>query len=82
MTKNIDTLISFVASQMDGEQVPPASSAAFNQISEAVGAVQRGSDKELQALGLRVMGAIIDRVRANIAAEKALHTFITGGDHA
>ena len=76
---HIDTLINFLAAQMDGEQVPPAGTAAFEQISAAIGASHQSSDKDLQVFALRVVGAVIARVQGSIAAERALHEFIQPG---
>lgn len=76
---HIDTIINFLAAQMDGEQVPPAGSAAFDQVSAAVGTSLKSSDKDLQVLALRAVGAVIARVQGSIAAERALHEFIQPG---
>lgn len=78
-SKHIDNIINFLAAQMDGEQVPPAGNAAFNQIAAAVGALQKSADKDLQVLALRTIGAVISRVQSSIAAEQALREFIQPG---
>lgn len=81
MKIHIENIVAFIAAQMDGEPVAPAGSAALNQLSAAVEALQAGSDGDLQVLALRTIRAVIDRVRSNIAAEQTLHAFIRGGDH-
>lgn len=78
-TTHTDTIINFLTAQMDGEQVPPAGSAAFEKISAAIGASHQSSDKDLQLLALRTIGAAIARVQGSIAAERALHEFIQPG---
>lgn len=76
---HIDTLIDFIASQMDGGQVPPAGSADLNRLAAAIAAIQANpSDHDLQTIGLRVIGAVIDRVRSGIATESALRD-LSGG---
>ncbi len=78
---HIDTITKFIASQMDGESVPCHNSKALQQLSEAVEAIHKdASGNTLQTLGLAALGAVIARVRSNISAEQALHTFIRGGD--
>lgn len=82
MKKHIDEIVSFVAAQMDGQQVPPHNSPALARLGEAVAAFQKNaSDAALQMLGQRTLGAVIDRVCSNIAAEKTLQSFIRGGAH-
>lgn len=78
-SKDIDTIINFLAAQMDGEQVPPTGSAAFNKISVAVGTLQKSSDTDLQVLALRTIGAVIAKVQSSITAEQALREFIHPG---
>lgn len=82
MKTHIENLVSFIAAQMDGEPVAPAGSAAISQLSAAVQALQAAPDSDLQVLALRTIGAVVDRVRSNIAAEQTLHAFIRGGDRA
>ncbi len=82
MKSHIENIVAFIASQMDGESVPTTGSAALNQLSDAVKALQTAGDTDWQSLGMRTMSAVIDRVRSNIAAEQTLHAFIRGGDHA
>lgn len=82
MTTHIDTFTAFVADQMDGAQVPPHNSKELNRLSEAVTAIQKGGDHDLQIMALRVMNAVIDRVRSGIGAEQTLRTFLTGGENA
>jgi len=80
MNPNIETLIAFVDSQMDGEQPPPSGSAAFKAIELAVGNIQQAaSDAELHVLALKTIGLVIDRMRGSIAAEIALREFIQPG---
>lgn len=80
---NIKTIISFITAQMDGEPVPATGSAAFKQVEDAIRELQKHqSGQELQILALRTIGAVIDRVRSNIHAEKTLRQFIQGGNHA
>lgn len=80
-TTDIDTLIQFIASQMDGEQAPPAGTTGEQRIASAIGSIQkRASDKELINLGLKAMGLAIDRMGSSIAAQAALMQFIAPGD--
>lgn len=77
---HIENFISFLSSQMDGDAVPPAGSAELNQLSMALAELQKHqSGQEMQLLALRTIGAVIDRVRSNITAEKALREFIQPG---
>ena len=80
----IKTIVEFITRQMDGDQVPPSNSAELVDLAAAVSAIQgHGSTPELRELGLHTVRAVIDRVRSNLAAEKALREFIQpGGDHA
>ena len=80
----IKTIIDFIARQMDGDQVPTSNSAELRDLTAAVDTIQtHGSTAELRELGLHAVRAVIDRVRSNLAAEKALREFIQpGGDHA
>jgi hypothetical protein len=80
----IKTIIDFIARQMDGDQVPTSNSAELRDLTAAVNVIQsHGSTAELRELGLHAVRAVIDRVRSNLAAEKALREFIQpGGDHA
>lgn len=82
MKTHIETIAQFLTSQMDGEQVPPHNSPALARLFEAVAAIHKAGDNDLQLLALRTVGAVIDRVSSNIQAEKTLRQFITGGDHA
>lgn len=83
MKTHIETITKFIADQMDGGTVPCSGSDALHQLSEAVEAIQKSTnDTALQSLGLKALGAVINRVRSNIAAERTLHAFIRpGGDH-
>lgn len=82
MKKHIDEIVSFVAAQMDGQQPPPAGSADLKRLGEAVAAIQaRPTDKMLNFLALGVLGAVIDRVGSNIAAQRTLQSFIRGDNH-
>lgn len=80
----IKTIVEFIARQMDGDQVPTSNSAELRDLTAAVHAIQfQASTAELRELGLHTVRAVIDRVRSNLAAEKALRDFIQpGGDHA
>lgn len=80
MKTHIETIANFIATQMDGEQVPPHNSAALARLSEAVKAIQQASDRDLAMLALRVVSIAIDRIRSSITAERALHDFIQPGD--
>ncbi|KWT64454.1 MULTISPECIES: hypothetical protein [unclassified Variovorax] len=80
---NIDALIDFLARQMDGEPVPPTGSQALGAIETAIRDIHKyKSDQELHVLALRTIGAIIDRVGSNIAAEQTLRNFIQPGGRA
>jgi hypothetical protein len=83
MNPDIKTIIDFVREQMDGGQVPPAGSSEFNAMGQAVGnLIRHNSPRELEILAHEVLGVVIDRVRSNLAAEKALRAFIQpGGNH-
>ena len=83
MNANIKTIIDFLNDRMDGEAVPAANSTELQTLGCAISELQQyNSKQELQELGLRVLGACIDRVRSNIAAAQALRAFIQpGGDH-
>ena len=80
----IKTIVEFIARQMDGDQAPTSNSAELRDLTAAVNVIQsHGSTAELRELGLHAVRAVIDRVRSNLAAEKALREFIQpGGDHA
>ncbi len=80
----IDTVINFLAAQMDGCAVPPSNSAAMRELSGAIQSLhQHDSTPELRELGLRALGLAIDRGRSGIAAEATLRAFIApGGNHA
>ena len=79
----IKTIIDFIASQMDGDQVPSGSSPEVDKLSNAVRTLQAHSDSdEFRLLGVACLGLVIRRVYSNIQAEQALHKFISGGDHA
>jgi hypothetical protein len=80
MNANIESMISFITAQMDGEPVPAAGSAALKQVEDAIRELQKHqSGQELQLLALRTIGAVIDRVSSNISAEKTLRQFIQPG---
>jgi hypothetical protein len=83
MNPDVKTITDFVRDQMDGAQLPANGSPAFKAMTEAVGNLHRhNSPRELEFLGLSVLGVVIDRVRSNIAAEQALRAFIQpGGSH-
>lgn len=79
MKSNIQTIVDFVSSQMDGESVPPGGSKALAQLENAVREVHKHqSTQELQMLGLHVIGAVINRVSSNIQAQATLGKFIRG----
>lgn len=83
MNTNIETIISFITAQMDGEPVPATGSAALNRLERAVAELLKyQSGAELQILGTHTVSAVIDRVSSNISAEKTLRQFIQGGNHA
>lgn len=83
MNANIKTIVDFLNDRMDGEAVPLSNSVELQALGCAISELQRyNSKQELQELGLRVLGACIDRVRSNIAAEQTLRAFIQpGGGH-
>lgn len=82
-TLHIETLVDFIARQMDGEQVPPTGSIALGRLASAISAMQtKATPDELQTLGLRAIGVVIDRARSSIAAEETLRNFIQPGDRA
>lgn len=84
MTTNphIETIIAFINTQMDGEQVPPANSTAIESLGKAIGGLQKANrDEDWQMLGVSALGAAIDRVRSGIEAQKTFHKFIGGNDH-
>lgn len=81
MNPNIETIISFITAQMDGESVPATGSAALNRLERAVAELlKHQSGAELQILGTHTIGAVIDRVRSGIGAEQTLRAFIQPGD--
>ena len=74
---DIQTIIDFVRSQMDGSAVPPQGTSEEQALSSAVGNLLRHkSPREQEFLGLELLNAVIDRMRGNIAAEQALQRFI------
>lgn len=78
-----DILIDFLTRQMDGEQPPPTGSAAEREIAGAIAAIHKdASDRTLNNLALRTVGALIDRMRSGIASEIALRNFIQPGGRA
>lgn len=78
---HIDSLIQFIAGQMDGEQLPAHDSPELRRLSEAVAALHQASDSDMSLLGTRTVGIVIDRVLSNLAAEAALHSLSQyGGD--
>lgn len=80
MNPDIKTISEFVREQMDGGQVPPSGSPEFDAMGEAVGnLIRHNSPRELEILALRLLDVVIDRVRSNLAAEKALRAFIQPG---
>ena len=82
MKTHIETIVNFVACQMDGEQVPPHNSAALVRLNEAIAAIHKNpSDPMLAILALSILGAVIHRVGAGLKAEQTLHAFIRPGDH-
>lgn len=79
---HIETVIAFINTQMDGDQVPPHNSATIAQLRTAIEGLQTSAkDNDWQVLGLRALGAVIDRARSGIAAEQTLHTFIRRDGH-
>jgi hypothetical protein len=81
--QHIETIIAFIKSQMDGEQVPPSRSSTIEGLAKAVEGLQKANRDECwQLLGLRALGAVIDRTRSAIKAEEILHKFIRGDGHA
>lgn len=82
MQTHIETIADFLTRQMDGEQVPPHNSAALDRLSEAIAAIQKAGDNDLQILALRIVGTVIDRTRSGIGAQQTLESFIRGGNHA
>lgn len=74
---DIQTIIDFVRSQMDGCAVPPQGTSEEQALSSAVGNLLRHkSPREQEFLGLELLNAVIDRMRGNIAAEQVLQRFI------
>lgn len=74
---DIQTIINFVRSQMDGAAVPPQGTSEEQALSSAVGTLLRHkSPRDQEFLGLALLDAVIDRMRGNIAAEQALQRFI------
>ena len=74
---DIQTIINFVRSQMDGAAVPPQGTSEEQALSSAVGNLLRHkSPRDQEFLGLALLDAVIDRMRGNIAAEQALQRFI------
>lgn len=81
MQTHIDTITNFIASQMDGESVPCHNSKEFDQLEQAIRAIQTDArDKTLVFLGLRALGAVIARTHSNILAQQTLQSFLRGDD--
>lgn len=77
--QSIQVIKDFVTSQMDGQLVSPATSPEAEKLQKAVAAILRSTPSDHGRLGLELLDAVIGRVRSSIAAETALHDFITGG---
>ncbi|MBK6592788.1 MAG: hypothetical protein IPG23_08600 [Burkholderiales bacterium] len=74
---HIETIIAFITSQMDGDQVPPHNSAAIAQLKTAIEGLHKSDkDKDWTVLGLRALGAVIARAGSACQAEETLHKFI------
>ncbi len=69
----------FVASQMDGQPIPPAASPEAEKLQKAVAAILRSTPCEHGRLGLQLLDVIINRVRSSISAEIALTNAVSGG---
>lgn len=77
---NTKPLLQFLSEQMDGAKPPLHNSPEVNQLAQAVGEMQKASQKEQSAFALEVLGLVIDRVRSGIQAEHVLHAFIRKED--
>lgn len=69
----------FVASQMDGQPVPPAASQEVERLKKAVVVIHHSTPNDHGRLGLELLDTVISRVRSSIAAETALTSLINGG---
>lgn len=79
----INTIVEFITHQMDGDRPPPSGSADLMALEQAIEAIhEHATELNLQELGLRAVGTVIDRVRSNLKAEQTLRNYLTGGDHA
>ena len=79
MKSNIQTIKSFLVSQIDGEPVPPHGSKAIADLSTAIREIHKHkSSQELQTLALEVLGLVIDRASSGIKAEQTLQRFVRG----
>jgi len=79
MKSNIQTIKSFLASQLDGNPVPPHGSKVIADLTTAIAEIHKHrSSQELQTLALEVLGLIIDRAASGIQAEQTLQRFVRG----
>lgn len=82
-TRNhLSTIENFIKAQMDGEQPPPAGTAAEGSLSDAIQDIQanHSAPDVLSTLGLLALGTVIDRMRSSITAQETLIRFIAPGD--
>ena len=79
MKSNIQTIKSFLASQLDGNPVPPHGSKVIADLTTAIAEIHKHrSSQELQTLALEVLGLVIDRASSGIKAEQTLLRFVRG----
>jgi len=79
MKSNVEIIKNFLASQIDGNPVPPHGSKAIADLSAAIREIHKHrSSQELQTLALEVLGLIIDRASSGIQSEMALQKYIRG----
>lgn len=82
-TRNhLATIENFIKAQMDGEQPPPAGTAAETALCAAIEDIQsnHSTPDVLSTLGLLALGSVIDRMRSSIKAQETLIRFIAPGD--
>jgi len=79
MKSNVEIIKNFLASQIDGEPVPPHGSKAIADLRVAIAEIHKHrSSQELQTLALEILGLIIDRAASGIQAEQTLQRFVRG----
>ena len=73
MNPHTQDIIRALARLVDGEQVPPVESEAFDRLKRAVGGfLKHGTDPDRIELGGLALGLLIDRCRASISTEQLL----------